>query len=81
MAEDVLPLQDADLREALHIGLKPDGPGGGGGEKGCSAPFQKSEGGAVSLAPRAACRMSMDSGFVRCKGLLGPMGIFAASFF
>ena len=46
-------LQDADLREALHIGLKPDGPGGGGGEKGCSAPFQKSEGGAVGLAPRA----------------------------
>ena len=53
MAEDVLPLQDAGLREALHIGLKPDGPGGGGGEKGCSAPFQKSEGGAVGLAPRA----------------------------
>ena len=53
VAEDVLPLQDADLREALHIGLKPDGPGGGGGEKGCSAPFQKSEGGAVGLAPRA----------------------------
>jgi hypothetical protein len=41
---------------------------------------------ALSASPRApkyraACRMSMDSGFVRCKGLLGPMGIFAASFF
>jgi hypothetical protein len=41
---------------------------------------------ALSASPRApkyraACRMSMDSGFVIFKGLLGPMGIFAASFF
>ena len=53
MPEDVLPLQNTGLREALHVGLEPDGPRGGGGEKGCSAPFQKSEGGAVGLAPRA----------------------------
>ena len=53
MPEDVLPLQNTGLREALHVGLEPDGPGRGGGEKGRSALFQKGEGSAVSLAPRA----------------------------
>ena len=53
MPEDVLPLQNTGLREALHVGLEPDGPGRGGGEKGRSALFQKGEGSTVSLAPRA----------------------------